>query len=101
MVWNLSSTESIRSEKAKIEKSSDGIRNLAILSLKGKNRQMSLKIFNKFYTGGLQKFDQYTKLNAIDKSIDNNEIVYLLARYKKHKYRFITTSLLTLYFAMS
>ena len=106
MVWNLSSTESIRSEKAKIGKSSDGIRKFVILSLKRKNkigqkRQMSLKIFNKFYTGGLQKFDQYTKLNAIDKSIDNNEIVYLLARYKKHKYRFITTSLLTLYFAMS
>ena len=48
MVWNLSSTESIRSEKAKIEKSSDGIRNFAILSLKRKNklgqkRQMFMK----------------------------------------------------------
>ena len=47
-----------------------------------------------FYTGGLQKFDQYTKLKPIDKSIGNNEIIYLLARYQKHKYRFITTSLL-------
>ena len=48
MEWNLSSTESIRSEKAKIEKSSDGIRNFAILSLKRKNklgqkRQMFMK----------------------------------------------------------
>ena len=48
MEWNLSSTESIRSEKAKIEESSDGIRNFAILSLKRKNklgqkRQMFMK----------------------------------------------------------
>ena len=57
MVWNLSSTKSIRLEKAKIEKSSDGIRNFAILSLKGKNeidqkRQMPLKILNNFILEG-------------------------------------------------
>ena len=57
MVWNLSSSSSIRSEKAEIEKSSDGIRNLAILSLKRKNeigqkRQMPLKILNNFILEG-------------------------------------------------
>ena len=40
---------------------------------------MSYKIVNKFYVGGLQKFDQYTMLNPID----NNEIMSLLTSYKK------------------
>ena len=40
---------------------------------------MSYKIVNKFYVGGLQKFDQYTMLNPID----NNQIMSLLTRYKQ------------------
>ena len=91
--------ESLRLEKAKFEKGSDSIRNFAILTLKrnnrvGQKRQMSYEIVNKFYVGRLKKLDQYTRLNPIDISIDNNEIISLLTRYKKHQYRLIITSLL-------
>ena len=77
--------ESIRLEKAKIEKSSDDIRNFVILVLRknnkiGHRRQMPLEIFNEFYIGRLQKFVQYTKLNPIEISTDKNEIISSLVR---------------------
>ena len=75
------------------------MRNFAILTLKrnnrvGQKRQMSYEIVNKFYVGRLKKLDRYTRLNPIGISIDNNEIISLLTRYKKHQYRLIITSLL-------
>ena len=42
----------------------------------------------------MQGFDQCTRLNPIDISIDNKEIISSLSRYKKNKYCFIITFLL-------
>ena len=55
---------------------------------------MPMEIANKFYISGLQQFDQHTQLNSIEISINNNEIIATLARYKQHKYRFIIMPLL-------
>ena len=55
---------------------------------------MPKEIVNKFYLGRLQQFDQHTQLNSIEISINNNEIIGTLARYKQHKYRFIIMPLL-------
>ena len=55
---------------------------------------MPMEIVNKFYIGGLQQFDQHTQLNSIEISINSNEIIATLARYKRQKYRFIVMPLL-------
>ena len=55
---------------------------------------MLMEIVRKFYIGGLQQFDQHTQLNSIEISINSNEIIATLARYKQHKYRFIIMPLL-------
>ena len=77
--------ESTRLEKAKIEKSSDSIRNFVMPALKknnkvGQKRQMSYKLIEKFYVGELQEFDQYTRLNPIDTSKHKNELISLTTR---------------------
>ena len=53
-----------------------------------------MEIVSKFYIGGLQQFDQHTQLNSTEISINSNEIIATLARYKQHKYRFIIMPLL-------
>ena len=43
---------------------------------------------------GLQDFDNYSRLNPIEITIDSKSIVETLSRYKEYKSRFIIESLL-------
>lgn len=71
--------------KYKIEKSKHWAKILVLKINKkvGQKRQRSYKIVNKIYIGGLQEFDQYTRLNPVDMGKDNDEIISLLTRCKK------------------
>ena len=43
---------------------------------------------------GLQNFVNYDRLNPIDVSLDSNEIIEKLVKYKEFKYRFLIENLL-------
>ena len=50
---------------------------------------MSHEIADTVHILGLQNFDDYARLNAIEIAIDSNKIIDMLSSYKKYKFRFI------------
>ena len=50
---------------------------------------MSHEIADTVHILGLQNFDDYARLNAIEITIDSNKIIEMLFSYKKYKCRFI------------
>ena len=55
---------------------------------------MSNEIVDTVHILGLQNFDDYSRLNPVEITIDSNKIIETLSYYKKCKFRFIIESLL-------
>ena len=55
---------------------------------------MSQETIETIHVLGLQNFVNYDRLNPIDVSLDSNDIIEKLVKYKKFKYRFLIENLL-------
>ena len=76
----------------KIETIDSKITNFSILQ---KPKTMERKIIDQVKIEGLQKFEQYTKINPVSTEINDSEIMNKLRFYaKRYKFRFIANSLL-------
>ena len=60
----------------------------------GEKRTMSQEIIKTVYVLGLQNFINYERMNPVEITLDSNEIVEDLSKYKRSKYRFVIESLL-------
>ena len=75
----------------KIETEDSKITNISILSI----FESKMQIKDEFLIEGLQKFEQYSKINPISVQIIDSDLQTKLRFYsKKYKYRFIANSLL-------
>ena len=75
----------------KIETEDSKITNISILSV----AESKIQIVHEFLIEGLQKFQQYTKINPISVQIIDSYLRNKLIFYsRKYKYRFIANSLL-------
>ena len=75
----------------KIEAEDSKITNISILSI----AESKMQIKNEFLIEGLQKFEQYSKINPISVRIIDSDLTSKLIFYSKnYKYRFIANSLL-------
>ena len=77
----------------------DNVLNFGILRIKkkktiGKKRKMQDEIVDSIHILRLQDFDNYSRINPLEITINSNNIVETLSRYKKYKFRFIIESLL-------
>ena len=77
----------------------DNVLNFGVLCTKknktiGKKREMSHEIVDTIHILGLQNFDDYSRLNPVEITIDSNKIIETLSNYKKYTFRFILKSLL-------
>ena len=82
--------EDILAQK-KIETEDSKITNISILSV----AESKMQIVHEFLIEGLQKFQQYTKINPISVQIIDSYLRNKLIFYsRKYKYRFIANSLL-------
>ena len=76
----------------KIETIDSKITSFSILQ---KPKTMERKIIDQVKIEGLQKFEQYTKINPVSTEINDSEIMNKLRFYaKRYKFRFIANSLL-------
>ena len=76
----------IKSENVIIKKIENKINNFGILSENknkkiGEQRQMS-HVVDKILISGLQDFEQYHKLNPIDITIDDSQVILSLSKYR-------------------
>ena len=76
----------IKSENVIIKKIENKINNFGILSENknkkiGEKRQMS-HVVDKILISGLQDFEQYHKLNPIDITIDDSQVILSLSKYR-------------------
>ena len=55
---------------------------------------MSHIIVDTVHILGLQNFDDYGRLNSVEKTINSYKIIETLSGYKKYKFRFVIKSLL-------
>ena len=70
-------------------------RNFGILgTTAGEKKTMLLEIIETIHALGLQNFVSYEQMNSIEVSLDSNDIIERLAKYKKFKYRFLIKNLL-------
>ena len=60
----------------------------------GEKRTMSQEIIETIHVLGLQNFVNYEQMNPIEVSLDSNDIIKRLEKYKKFKYRFLIENLL-------
>ena len=77
----------------------DNVLNFGILRTKksktiGKKRKMQDEIVDSIHILRLQDFDNYSRINPIEITINSNNVVETLSHYKKYKFRFIIESLL-------
>ena len=77
----------------------NNVLNLDILCTKkkkiaGEKRTMLQEIIETIHVLGLHNFVHYDRLNPIDVSLDSNDIIRKLVKYKKFKYRFLIENLL-------
>ena len=54
---------------------------------------MQHQIVDTVHILGLQNFDDYSRLNLLEVTIDSNSVIERLSNYKKYKFRFIIASL--------
>lgn len=59
----------------------------------GKKRKMQAEIVDTIHILGLQKFDNYLRLNPIEITIASNSIKEALSSYRKYKFGFMVESL--------
>ena len=62
--------------------------------ISGRKRTMSQEIIETIHVLGLQNFVNYKRMNPIEVSLDSNDIIERLAKYKKFKYRSLIENLL-------
>ena len=55
---------------------------------------MSEEIIKTIHVLGLQNFANYERMNLIEVSLDSNDIIQRLVKYKKLKYRFLIENIL-------
>ena len=84
--------------KTSISTTRDNVLNFGILctqkKLAGGKRTMSQEIIKTINVLGLQNFINYEGMNPIEVSLDSNDIIERLAKYKKFKYSFLIENLL-------
>ena len=77
----------------------DNVLNFSILCTRknktvGEKIKMSQEIIDNIHVLGLQNYTNYERMNPIGVSLDWNDIIERLAKYKKFKYRFLIENLL-------
>ena len=85
--------------KASFSTTCGNVQNFNILSTKknktvGEKRTMSWETIKTIHVLDLQNFINYERMNQIEVSLDSNDIIESLAKYKKFKYRFLIENLL-------
>ena len=84
--------------KTSISTTHDNVLNFGILCTRknktaAEKRTMSQEIIKTIHVLGLQNFVNYERMNLIKVSLDSNDIIERLAKYKKFKYRFLIQNL--------
>ena len=79
--------------------SRDNVSNFAILCTKknnniGEKRKIQSEIVDTIHILGLQNFDNYSRFNPLEITIDSNSTIETQSKYKRYKFRFIIDSLL-------
>ena len=85
--------------KASFSTTRNNFLNIGLLCTKknkssGEKRAMFQEIIKTVHVLGLQNFINYERMNPVEITLDSNEIVEDLSKYKRSKYRFVIESLL-------